>query len=141
MENQSKPVISLDGFHGVGLIIARPSGVLYGNQAEGYACSHPQAEGVFLPLPVQPGASELWSLQQHFRGEWGPIDEESARIVDRILRRNGHNYLKVNRARLTESCEAWIHVLIDEPEMYSKASSAIAGFGKCEGVLTWPNSD
>lgn len=141
MENHSKPVISLDGFQGVGLIITRPSGVLYENQAEGYACSHPRAEGVFLPLPVRPGASELWGLQQHFTGKWGPIDEGSARTVDRILLRNGHKYLKVNRARLAESYEAWIHVLIDEPEISSIAGGVIEGFGKCEGILTWPNSD
>jgi hypothetical protein len=106
------------------------------------ACSHHQAEGVFVPLPVMPGAQEIWVLQQCFRGELGPISKDSAEIVDRTFRRNGHVYLKVNRARLNESYEAWIHVLVDDsqkPELPLRLP--ISGFGKCEGILTWPNSD
>lgn len=141
MTNESKPVLNLIHFHGVGLIFLTASGVLYQTQAEGLACSHPRVEGVFMPLPVQPGAAELHALTHQFKGAWGHINEESARVVDGILRCNGHGYLTVNRARLHESYEAWIHVLVGEPEKGSIASLAISGFGSCEAILTWPNSD
>ena len=142
MTKQPKRIIDLSGFHGVGLIIMFSSGVVYQNQTEGLACSHCEAEGVFLPLSVKPGASELWAFGQQFHGKTGPIDQDAARIVDGILRRNGHTYLMVNQKRLAESCEAWIHVSIDEtakPQLPLRM--AVSGFGKCEGILTWSNSD
>ncbi len=142
MTKQPKRIIDLSGFHGVGLIITFPSGVVYQNQTEGIACSHAEAEGVFLPLSVKPGASEMWAFGQHFHGKIGPIDQDAARIVDRILRRNGHTYLMVNQTRLAESYEAWIHVFIDEAEKpLLPLRMAVSGFGKCEGILTWSNSD
>jgi len=141
MGDESKRVIDLSEFHGVGLILLVPSGVLYKTQAEGLACSHPQAEGVFVPLRVRPGAAEMHALTQHFRGGPGPINESSADVVDGILRRNGHGHLKVNRARLEESYEAWIRVLVDDASGGPYSGLGISGFGNCEAILIWPNSD
>jgi hypothetical protein len=137
----SKPMIDLSYYHGLGLIIPFPSGVIYQNQADGLLCTHPQVEGVFVPLSVKSGVVELWALQQHFRGAT-VINQDSAEVVDSILRRYGHVYLKVNSTRLAESFEAWFHVVVDEaqrPEL--PLALPISGFGKCEGILTWPNSD
>ena len=36
--------------HGVGLIILRPSGVLWTNQVGGTGCEHPYVEGIYVPL-------------------------------------------------------------------------------------------
>ena len=142
MEKRPERMIDISQYGGIGLILLAQTGVFYTTQAEGMACSHPKAEGVFVPIPVKPGAQEIWVLQQCFRGELGPISKDSAEIVDRTFKRNGHVYLKVNRARLNESYEAWIHVLVDDsqkPEL--PLTLPISGFGKCEGILTWPNSD
>jgi hypothetical protein len=141
MEKSTKRIIDLIGFHGIGLIIIVESGVIYRSQAGGLACLHPEAEGVFLPLPVTSGASEMYALSQHFRGKLGHIDEEAAKVIDRILGRNGHEHLTVNPKRVKESFEAWVHVLIHAPGGRSRSEKAISGFGECEGILIWPNSD
>lgn len=42
-----------------GLILPGPSGVVWRNQVGGAACSHPELEGIFVPLPMHlPDASE-----------------------------------------------------------------------------------
>jgi hypothetical protein len=89
--------IDLTFFQEVGLIFCHPSGVVYTNQAAGLGCLHPEVEGVFCPLPVRPGRAELYALTHHFKGPWNSLREEDADVVDRILRRNGHEYLKVDR--------------------------------------------
>ena len=135
METQSKRVISLLDFDNVGLIVKVPSGVLYTNQVEGYACQHPEVEGVFFPLPVRPGNAELFALTQHFQGTWDHITESDADLVDRVLRGNGHEGLSVDRTKVNQSYEAWVHVRIGADV------HGLSGFGNCEAVLTWPNSD
>jgi hypothetical protein len=137
---ESKPIISLNEFDGLGLIVNFPSGVIYTNQVAGYACLHPKAEGVFVPLPVDAGRSGIYSLQQHFRGGWRPIGVSDADIVDGILKRNGYSYLEVNRSKLGESYEAWINVLIGRASEGGWPSPA-EGFEGRTGVLTWQNSD
>jgi hypothetical protein len=136
--------ISLWEFRGVGVVIAHPSGVLYSNQAGGYLCSHPEMEGVFLPLAGQ-GSEWQTKLDRHFfysekyaghcyRG----IDEETARFLDDLLASSPISRgITVDRTRLAESIEAWIHVTIAS----DAGDDAIAGFGGATGVLTWENSD
>jgi hypothetical protein len=133
------PKIDLSAFPEVGLIIRQASGVLYTNQSGGLLCLHPEMEGVFYPLPVKPGRSEVYALTQHFK-QVGPLGEDDAKALDAILRRNGHTYLQVNRARLSGSHEAWVHVNISKG-IEAHLGEAFSGFGECEGVLIWPNSD
>jgi hypothetical protein len=130
-----KRIIDLSWFGNVGLVINRSSGVFYANLAAGYACKNPEMEGVFYPLRVKPGKSELFSLQQHFRGSWEHIEKPDADFVDKVLRRNGHEYVRVDRAKLADSYEAWVHVSI------LSDTSDLSGFAPCNGVLIWPNSD
>jgi hypothetical protein len=134
------PKIDLTCFPDAGLIIRHSSGVIYTNQAAGYACLHPEMEGVFCPLPIRPGKTELHLLHRHFKGQVNSITAEDADVVDAILRRNGHAYLKVDRARLNNSYEAWVYVTISG-ELDSLFKAVLSGFGECEGILTWPNSD
>lgn len=52
---------------------------------------------------------------------------------------------KVDRVRLAECWEAWIHVLVDAPESLDPLAGAdfspLLGFGRVAGIVTWPNSD
>jgi hypothetical protein len=130
-----KRVIDVDWYDNLGLILKVQSGVFYTSQVAGYACQHPEVEGVFYPLRVEPGKAELFSLQQHFRGSWSHIDEADADLIDGVLRKNGHHNLSVDRAKLDDSYEAWVHLVV------MTGLEDISGFGDCEAVLVWPNSD
>jgi hypothetical protein len=132
------PRIDLSFFQEV--IIFRPTSVVYTNQAAGIGCLHPEEEGVFCPLPVEPGKAEIHALSHHFKGPWGLLTQEDADVVDGILHRNGHESMKVDRTRLSDSYEAWVYVLIADVAE-TKSSEPFAGFDACKGVLTWPNSD
>ena len=50
-----KRVINVDWYDNVGLILKVQSGVFYTSQVAGYACQHPEVEGVFYPLRVDTG--------------------------------------------------------------------------------------
>lgn len=59
-------------------------------------------------------------------------------VVDRILRECRIAGIVTDRARLVDSHEAWVHVVIEgEPDW-----SPFTGFGPYPrfGILTWPNS-
>ena len=106
MEAQAERVIDLTEFQNLGLILKTNSGVFYTNQSAGFACSHPKIEGVFDPLPIRLGNTELLALGLQFRGSWEHISEADAEQIDTILRRNGHEYVSVDRSKLNHSFEA-----------------------------------
>ena len=69
------------------------------------------------------------------------LDEMDAELIDGELREIAFgDCLRVDRARLRESHEAWVHVVLDGSD---EESSLFAGFGPYprRGVITWPNSD
>jgi hypothetical protein len=134
---EQKPIIELFNFDGLGLIILFPSGVVYTNQVGGLGCLHPQAEGVFVPLSIR-HKKVLFALQQNFNGDWHHIKETDAQIVDKLLRSDGFEFIKVDRTKLEESFEAWIYV---DVEKLSEPVPLLNGFGKVKGILTWENSD
>lgn len=135
-----KPIVTLDEFDGLGLILLHPSGVLYTNQVAGYGCLHPEVEGIFVPLPVQVGRREIHALQQHFRGSWHPLTDADAQVVDGVFQANNLGYLRVDRARLADSYEAWVYVTVDHPQQ-DREAALFHGFTTRAGVVTWMNSD
>lgn len=128
--------IELDEMTGLGLVIACPSGVVYTNQVGGYACQHPELEGVFVPLP----GSAAEKLNAFFTGpKWNcrcydAIDTETATFIDAILTELDTS-LCVDREKMADSCEAWIWVTL------SRNSLLWLGLDEGTGVLTWENSD
>ncbi|MEW6302888.1 MAG: DUF6210 family protein [Verrucomicrobiota bacterium] len=133
--------IDLWDYDGVGLIIAYPSGVTYVNQAGGLTCRQPELEGVFVPLTAQLSAVGN-ELQEYFTGpKWkgrcdDGIDVETADFVDGLLR--AHDWagsLQVDRDRLSDSLEAWIHMRVGGNGFFWP------GFEGGHGVLVWENSD
>lgn len=135
--DSSKPIIDLFNFDGLGLIIIFPSNVIYTNQVAGYACLHPEIEGVFVPLTIG-HKKVLFELENHFKGDWHYFKDKDAEIIDRLLRGDGFGFIKVDRTKLENSFEAWVYVEIDE---LSEKFSLIKSFGKAKGILTWANSD
>lgn len=143
-------VLDVWEFNGIGLIIKWPSGVFFSNQTGGYACHHPQVEGVFVPLMDReaPYCEALEELERYFTGEkyggWcdNGIDTETADFIDSLLATAiGLQFIKVDRSMLADSEEAWVHAII-YPNQYEPRSPVVHGFEDGVGaVLTWPNSD
>ena len=128
----------------VGIVVAYPSGVVYANQTGGYSTCHPSMEGVFVPLPR---AGELQAaLDEHFFDgpKWegycfNGIDAETADFIDQLLATlPPTRSITVNRDRLRESMEAWIHLTIGRQVDDDAAFSGLDGHA---AVLTWENSD
>lgn len=139
----SKPILRIWCTESLGLIISYPSGVRISAQTGGYTCQQPEIEGVYLPLKY-----DAKELEEYFTGpKWqgwccNGIDEETADFIDNYLSNDGNTaYIKVDRARLQDSQEAWIYVDVFEPGGAVKEINLLSGFGRCKGVLTWDNSD
>lgn len=147
------PLIKLYDLAGTALIIEWPSGVRYSNQTMGTACAQPQCEGVLLPL-----GNELPPIGAHYPLEkklfdyfTGPAYRGSgamhgltvadAEKIDAMLQsEHAFKHIKVDRARLRDSHEAWVRVLIyNGNETYP----LFTNFGPfpIRAVLTWSNSD
>jgi len=138
--NPQSPIVDLGEFEGLGLIIRWPSGVRYTNQTSGFACHHPETEGVFVPLSDGVGKPVLHSISQHFHGGWHPLEDSDAEILNRILAKHGLAFIEVDKTALATSYEAWVTVNISE-DTDSRFGPRVTGFGKTTGILTWPNSD
>jgi hypothetical protein len=127
------------------LIIEYPTGVLYENQCGGVACSQEDLEGVLVPVGLPPvDAERVMALP--FPGG-AALNAEVADMIDEILASVSFaKYLRVDRSRLSDSCEAWVFVVAETPQdsdfqIYGPYFGSPRGFGTVRGVLTWPNSD
>lgn len=135
--------VTLHSFPDLGLIVKAPTGVIYSNQTGGFANLHPQVEGFFVPLRTYFGMRELRALQgvcpSGLDADDG-MDEETAARVDWILDHQGLESIRVDRAKLAESWEAWIHVRLSG-DLGDKVPLEGQRADRLEAVLIWPNSD
>lgn len=126
----------------LGLIIEMPSGQAYSNQCGGYACHHPELEGVYISLGPTPE-----SFENHFVGEnskwkghcYDGIDDDTARFLETELKSQPLGRIDcvtVDRDRLRECEEGWVWVKITE-----NSHPLLRPYGGMSGVLTWQNSD
>lgn len=129
------------------LVVEHPSGVVYQNQVGGVVNWQAELEGVLAPLDVRPDAVRRIQDCPYPSGREG-ITDEIADAIDALLASEpGARSVRVDRARLGQSWEAWVYVLIDSPERSTVEAAAddcfgsICGFGRARGVLTWQNSD
>jgi hypothetical protein len=67
------------------------------------------------------------------------LDDADADLIDSILQDRRFDGVTVDRARLTESHEAWVHVIVAR----ESDLALFSGFGPYPhpAILTWPNSD
>lgn len=142
-----RPYVNLYDFTGMGLIISHPSGVIYSNQTGGYLCSHPELEGIFIPItdnfthPQQPGLENYFFFEEKYGGHcYMGIDADDADYLDQVFDQLGLPNVRVDRERLSNCMEAWIYITFSEStEHWSTA--LFSGFGSGWGVFTWENSD
>lgn len=128
--------ISLFGLEQVALIIEGETGVYYRNQVGGVVCWEAEQEGTLCPLELDPGSVARLESAPYPSGRIG-ITSQNADLIDELLALSSTtSWLKVDRARLDESWEAWVYLTVAP-----LASSPIRGFGEGRGVLTWPSSD
>lgn len=141
--------VSLDMFSGLdlGIIVPRPSGVVYSNQAEGCACIRPKLEGIYIPFGFfperenEPNHKELseYFIQKH--GNRGCLTIDTANFIDEFLFPAELPFTAyVDRTRLTESYEAWVWLNLTAPnkdnyDYYTTFETPL------NAVLVWPNSD
>lgn len=133
------PVVNLDAFPDLGLIVKASTGVRYSTQAAGFACEHPEAEGYLVPLRTRVGRPELATFSGQFRGSWESLSAVQADAIDHALSRHGIGSMRVDRSMLGQSWEAWVHVIVAPDE---QESIPLAGLSQeVKGILIWPNSD
>ncbi len=152
---QQSPTIRLYDLIGCALILQASEGIVYTNQTGGYSCLQPKVKGILIPLrnnfvikPAQQFGLEP-DLHAYFTGPKHRgagavrgLDTEDAAEIDKILARHRlDGIIIVDRARLSESHEAWVHVSVLRDDY--APSPIFAGFGPYprKGILTWPNSD
>ena len=98
-------------------------GKIYEQQCGGYSCRQESAQGQLINMESAQTANRLYKFfMGAFWGGWcyDGIDEETAKYIEQVVPR-----FSVNRNKLKDSCEAWIHGFV----------------GGEPAVLTWENSD
>lgn len=136
--------VRLYELNGLAMIEPAPTGIVYLNQTGGHACYQCSQEGYLVPLGREGlERKALDALRAYFTGpKWSGwcnerIDVETADEIDRIIAAGTHREgIVVDRTKLDESWESWVHVLICEPLM-----SLVDHAAPTEAILTWPNSD
>jgi hypothetical protein len=116
----------------VGLIVLSESKGYWANQTGGYSCHQRITRGTLMPMPdplsLQEALDRFFVDGPKWRG-WcnDGIDVDTADFLDQLLAGivSEIGLLTVNRARLTESEEAWVYVKSPESD----------------AVLVWENSD
>lgn len=127
------------------LIIKSPIDFGFKNQSGGHTCTPCKTRGVALPLVIP--EENMNELMGHFYGDgskWGgwcdKLDEETAQFIHnwwwRFTAKGDYSGMQVlvDRQRLEDSMEAWVHVLIN----WKKCPTLFQGV---EAVFAWPNSD
>jgi len=124
------------------LIVPASTKIVYRNQTGGHACLQSELEGYLVPFAGEV-REKCGRLLSHFTGpKWGGwcserIDEETADEIDSVLAEMpGRDQITVDRTKLHQSCEAWVHVRIIGPLLALVEHAALS-----EAILTWPNSD
>jgi hypothetical protein len=135
------PTVALDLDHWdteqVGIVIACKTGVRWTNQAGGTACAHPEAEGIFLPLPTYLSEASLEILRDRWHVETEHVAKFlAAKKLDDVLEPSagvgGEAWVPVRiKARLTD---------LDIPEFPEWARN-LRPFAGSLGFLVYLNSD
>lgn len=123
----------------IGIIFPMDSGIRFTRQCGGHACHQEAVEGVYAPITPYKATLFEDELDTHFIDIPGKyqgwccygIDEETAQWLDQLLVKyaDKHGRFTVNRDRLKESKEAWIHLYFERENHFQKC------------ILTWSNSD
>lgn len=137
------PLWRISIFDFFGIIILKSTGIFWENQTGGTLCSHPKAEGIFIPLPGhwKPDPDPLLD----YSGEYNPEEVKkflsSSESLSSVFSPINNNYRLVSNI-MEESLrleEAWVPVTINNCFLFE--SGVLGPFVGNVGILTYANSD
>ena len=143
------PIVKLGEHAGLGLIIEYHSGIIYSNQTCGPFCRQSQLEGVFVPLrnhTLKTGEllspeTELFAYFNGPRIGTGAFDGLNANdisLIESVLEKyNLSSLISLDRSRLVDSHEAWVHIKLEREQDTDVPLFAGLGPYPRPGVLTW----
>jgi hypothetical protein len=147
------PLIEIPSDIGLSLIVKWPVGCAYFNQTGGHSCQQSWAEGILVPIPAPNSSTdvrlyEMFGPSSRYEGHCADgIDEDDADRIDVLLATHHHAFrgeriICVDRERLSDSWEAWIHIRIGaHPRRPPKLPIAVGGaapLGSDENAFFWP---
>ncbi|MBV1774272.1 hypothetical protein KSF73_00945 [Burkholderiaceae bacterium DAT-1] len=140
--------LSLHESAGLGLIIAHPSGVIYSNQAGGTACRQPEQEGIYIPIrnDISVPDGKLLSPEHELNAYFSTRDtdrlcESDITYLSTALARYRLDHcIQIDLARLNDSMQAWVYVLITQAESQNHSLFNLSSYPQ-GGVLVWGNGD
>lgn len=135
------------------IIVKADTGLVYSNQTDGVACSHPHQEGFLVILrPVE--KERIFDPNMWYKDAPALDDklyDEIERVLNGAYRFDWHvSDIRVDRE--ASNCEAWVHVRFrgdfTDTGMTSGGFSPNengepdpANYPEYEGILTWENCD
>jgi hypothetical protein len=118
-----------------GIVIVCNTGIRWTNQAGGTTCAHPEAEGIFIPLPPF-----LESSLEILRDRWH-LDASDIKYVRRFLTAEELDRVMEYDPTMMGG-EAWVPVrilpAINEAPTWANSLKPFAG---CNGFIVYQNSD
>jgi hypothetical protein len=117
------------------IIIPWPSGVIFEVRCGCMAADRRQLEGFYLPIYGRYDLTLPKRLRELYPGCWDePLSASSADRLDALFAEL-QIPLKVIRAQLAESIEAWVHVEV----INSDQDHILRNYEGSAGVLVWQN--
>ena len=121
------------------------SPVIYSNQTNGYACSHPEIKGYLIPVEFNEHLSQKFLSNEYVGNGW-ELDkgfyEDVPEIMKQLCEYFCDNYIfELDENKMEKNTESWVFLVgkRNKPDSYT---GIIQGFPDIfTAVLTWPNSD
>lgn len=145
-----RPLIHLNSPFIAMVLISWPSGVRFEVQCAGTFCYQKRLEGICIPFDDE-GTIGAQLGKLHLICCDTPLSEADADTIDAILQFKPLEYIYpglpigVDRARLAESCEAWVPVNIlprdDRYDVDLYEDLLPVAFVGHQAILTWMNCD
>lgn len=136
------------------IIVKAETGLIYTNQVNGVACSHPSQEGFLVHLPPPPEGVRIFDPGYWYK-TMPALDDALYDELEEVLNRK-YSFLWHTRDirvdRKARNYEAWVHVRFRgdfEPGRFFTGSftkdpnqdARPQDYPEYEGILTWENCD
>ena len=116
------------------LVVEAPTGVNFSFQVGGSIHWQRSVQGVIYPIPALAAGAEMLGGRLHsIAFELVSISDEEANRIDALFAGSGSMELKVDRSRLSDSCDSWIYMRLMRADDW-----LIRGFDfPLDCILTW----
>jgi outer membrane receptor for ferric coprogen and ferric-rhodotorulic acid len=132
---------------GIFLIIEdKNSSVIYTNQTNGYACSHPEMKGIFVPVEFQSNIQDKFVNDAYMGSDWALDSDKFKQDIPKILSQLNEYFsdeylFELDADKTTKNTESWVYLNAKRSRSDS-IPDILSNFpDELKAVLTWPNSD